>query len=138
MRLFAVRMGVGRSRKGGVQHRCDEGKRPPISDERAGSDSLAALPQKSGTRIASVGAKEETEALALIDEVMARSGVPPARVLAHLTARSSMRNGRVYRDPETGKVWAGRGRKPNWIKAFEASGGNLPDLAVSECETDRE
>ncbi len=36
-----------------------------------------------------------------------------------------------YRDPETGKTWSGRGRKPTWfIEAIEQGGKTLEDLAV--------
>ncbi|RFA30559.1 trans-acting regulatory HvrA protein [Alkalilimnicola ehrlichii] len=36
-----------------------------------------------------------------------------------------------YRHPEDAdKTWSGRGRKPSWVKEWEASGRSLEDLRV--------
>lgn len=37
-----------------------------------------------------------------------------------------------YRHPEeAGKSWSGRGRKPAWVKAWEAQGRSLEELRVA-------
>jgi DNA-binding protein H-NS len=36
-----------------------------------------------------------------------------------------------YRHPENNELeWTGRGRKPKWVEAWVASGGNVEDLLV--------
>ncbi|MFV8836516.1 H-NS family nucleoid-associated regulatory protein [Aquisalimonas sp. APHAB1-3] len=35
------------------------------------------------------------------------------------------------RDPETGKTWSGRGRKPAWLKAHEQAGRSLEEFRVA-------
>lgn len=46
------------------------------------------------------------------------------------TTTSPGRTGRIqYRHPEDpSKTWTGRGRKPNWLKEWEANGGSLDAL----------
>ena len=40
-----------------------------------------------------------------------------------------------YRHPEdTAKTWAGRGRKPNWVQAWEEAGGDLETLRIPEAQ----
>lgn len=41
------------------------------------------------------------------------------------------KNAPRYRDPETGSVWSGRGRAPNWYKAAERA-GNVDSLSIDE------
>ncbi|NDD83422.1 H-NS histone family protein [bacterium] len=35
-----------------------------------------------------------------------------------------------YRDPATGNTWAGRGRIPTWLAAYEAEGRNREEFKV--------
>ena len=37
---------------------------------------------------------------------------------------------KLYRHPETGQTWAGRGRRPQWVTRFEEEGGRLESLQV--------
>ena len=37
---------------------------------------------------------------------------------------------RLYRHPETHQEWAGRGRRPQWVKEFEAQGGDLATIEM--------
>jgi len=37
---------------------------------------------------------------------------------------------RLYRHPETHQEWAGRGRRPQWVKEFEAQGRDLATIEI--------
>lgn len=44
--------------------------------------------------------------------------------------------GTEYRNPEDpSKVWRGEGKKPRWVKEYEAGGGLLSDLAQKPSDT---
>ncbi len=36
-----------------------------------------------------------------------------------------------YRDPESGKTWSGRGRRPGWLAQVEAQGKTLEDCRIA-------
>ncbi len=35
-----------------------------------------------------------------------------------------------YRHPDTGQTYSGRGRRPTWVKEFEANGGDLASIEI--------
>lgn len=35
-----------------------------------------------------------------------------------------------YRSPKGDKTWSGRGRRPNWVKAYTDAGGKLEELEI--------
>lgn len=35
-----------------------------------------------------------------------------------------------YRDPESGLTWSGRGRKPNWLVAYEVDGRDVEEFTI--------
>jgi len=37
-----------------------------------------------------------------------------------------------YRDPDSGKTWTGRGRKPKWVEAWLAAGNDLEDTRIKD------
>lgn len=46
--------------------------------------------------------------------------------------RTSAKAGVTFRHPDDpSKTWTGRGRKPNWVKEWEATGGSLEDLRAA-------
>lgn len=71
--------------------------------------------------------KELVDAKAQIRELMAKYNLSPID-LAEAPKQVNRDVKRVlpkYKDPESGKTWTGRGRRPNW-----AEGKNLADLAI--------
>ncbi|MGH0028486.1 MAG: H-NS family nucleoid-associated regulatory protein [Myxococcota bacterium] len=135
MRLLSLR--AGRGVPSGRDRRAPEtGKgcsAPPGAIDLLPLSALKALRDQLAPRIAALEEAERAEALALIDDVIAGAGIPMPLVIAHLKSQGPERSGPcIYRDPNTGRTWAGRGRKPNWIKAFEASGGSLQQLLLRD------
>ena len=46
--------------------------------------------------------------------------------------RTSAKAGVTFRHPDDpSKTWTGRGRKPNWVKEWEATGRSLEDLRAA-------
>ena len=37
-----------------------------------------------------------------------------------------------YKDPESGKTWTGRGRKPKWVEAWIAEGRDLEETRIRD------
>lgn len=68
--------------------------------------------------------------------VAERYGFSLSELLAGQTAKSAPAAGGAkgaakYKHPEDGsKTWSGRGRKPSWVKEWEASGRSLSQLRV--------
>lgn len=57
-----------------------------------------------------------------VKELMATKSAPRAKVAPA---------GAKYRNPDdASQVWSGRGRQPNWIKAYIASGKSLDDAKI--------
>lgn len=57
-----------------------------------------------------------------VKELMAGKSAPKAK-----SAPASAK----YRNPDdASQVWSGRGRQPNWIKAYTASGKSLDDAKI--------
>ena len=47
-------------------------------------------------------------------------------------ARGASKAGVAFRHPsDPGKTWTGRGRKPNWVKDWEAAGRSLDELRAA-------
>lgn len=58
-----------------------------------------------------------------LNELVASQAVKPTR------AKGDVR----FRHPEdSNKVWSGRGRKPGWVKEWEASGRSLDEVRVGQ------
>jgi DNA-binding protein H-NS len=62
-----------------------------------------------------------------LEELLADAGATPAK------GRSAKpKNPPKYRNPaDPEQTWSGRGRKPQWVLAFEQSGRPLDDCAIS-------
>ncbi|KAB2927366.1 MAG: H-NS histone family protein [Dechloromonas sp.] len=78
-------------------------------------------------------AKEKTEALNKLRDMAKTLGYSLEELLAkEATSKAAGAKVRVkYRHPENAALeWTGRGRKPKWVEAWLANGGNLDNLLV--------
>lgn len=71
--------------------------------------------------------QELGEAKAKIRELMAKYGLSPNDLIENPTQpkREVQRVPPKYKDPDSGKTWTGRGRRPAW-----AEGKNLAELLI--------
>lgn len=97
---------------------------------------LHQLQKDAEARIEEIRAEQTQEARAqlekLAEELSAKTGLPKRALLANI-GKSSRKAGRVapkYKNPNTGETWAGRGKKPAWVKEHLGQGGKLEELAV--------
>lgn len=67
-----------------------------------------------------------------LKSVAERYGFTLNELVSGQTAKPTRAKGEVrFRHPEdAGKVWSGRGRKPVWVKEWEASGRSLEETRV--------
>lgn len=72
------------------------------------------------------------EAQKELKQVAEKYGLAVADLVTGTSAKSSKGSGAVrFRHPDDpSKGWSGRGRKPAWIKEWEAKGRSLEDLRV--------
>lgn len=89
-------------------------------------------------------AKREADALAAIREIAEAAGLAPDKVAAQFgtarpapkkhdkakKAKGSKTKPPKYRDPATGKTWAGTGRQPRWVAAAIENGASLEDFRI--------
>lgn len=62
-------------------------------------------------------------------KVLKDSGIDPKLIgLEVIDGRYKLRD--KYKDPETGAVWAGRGKTPNWLKIREEGGHSRQEFRV--------
>lgn len=67
-----------------------------------------------------------------LKQVAERYGFNLSDLVGGQAAKPARAKGKVrFRHPsDSGKTWSGRGRKPVWIKEWEASGRSLDELRV--------
>ncbi len=84
--------------------------------------------------IASVADREKKAALDAAERAAAEHGFSLADLTGLSTAKVKGRKSKgpaKFRNPANpDQTWSGRGRRPDWIKAAEASGRALSDFAV--------
>lgn len=77
---------------------------------------------------------ERQGALDKIKAIMQESGLTVEDLGFIKTKRGSSAAGTKvapkYRKPETGETWSGRGKRPRWVQAFLADGGDLETLRI--------
>lgn len=78
--------------------------------------------------------KQEMAAhIAEVKALMAKYGISPADMGFSARGKGKGKGATVaakYRDPASGKTWSGRGRRPAWVAALEASGKSLDSCRV--------
>lgn len=77
--------------------------------------------------------QELAGAIAEIKGLMAKHGITVADLGAGGRAVKGKAKGGAaakYRDPVSGKTWSGRGRRPAWVAALEASGKSLDSCKI--------
>jgi DNA-binding protein H-NS len=94
---------------------------------------LRALKRDIDKEIAARRKEEEKQARDELKEVAAKYGFTVSELFGGAAAKPKGRS-KVpvkYQHPtDTTKTWTGRGRKPRWIKEWEAAGKSLDDLRV--------
>lgn len=89
-------------------------------------------------QIATVQALEKAAALQTITALMGELGITladleptkkPPRGKAHVV-KFKATSGLSYRDPASGALWSGRGRRPAWVLRWVAEGRDLAALVV--------
>ena len=99
--------------------------------EKYSTENLQEIRRKIDRELESRQERKRKEVAKKVHELAASVGMTPEELLS--TSRKSRKgNGAApkYRDPETGKTWAGRGRKPRWMEAALASGKKVEDFAI--------
>ncbi len=108
----------------------------PAEIDRLDLGALRELREAVDQRIEVLQAERRSRGLAAIEATAAEHGLTRADLESHFGARGRRPgadpSGPKYRHPKTGETWGGIGRKPNWIKAFEATGGRLEEIAVAD------
>jgi DNA-binding protein H-NS len=123
-----------------------------LSDDKISTlilDAQRELDDRRAKKHAAMLASIEARAEAMRTEALA-AGLDPAAVAsafarhAHTVKRSGHRarsmsggDGRSavkpkYRNPKSSETWAGRGQKPEWVRAHLAKGGKLEELLIPE------
>ena len=106
---------------------------PKLDIEGLGLLELKGLQQKVKKRIEVVERRERRRAEKELNRRRAELGITRAEAVALFANKTGVdleKSTVKYRNPESGQEWGGSGRKPNWVKSFEAGGGDLDDLVV--------
>jgi len=79
--------------------------------------------------------ERKKQALRAVAKVAKDHGFPLAELLEEGTNSKKKKSHKKappkYQDPEDpSRTWSGKGRKPDWVKEHEVSGGNLTDLLI--------
>lgn len=93
----------------------DKSKSVDISD--LGRAELLDLRHDIDTRLKKLEKDERKAALAAMEQVARDAGFTMDDLLSGAAPVKKAKSPAKYRDPETGKEWSGRGRRPDWIKA---------------------
>ncbi len=99
--------------------------------EKHSTEDLLEIRNKIDRELENRKTKERKEVVKKIRDLAASVGMTPEELLS--TGRKAPKsNGAApkYRDPETGKTWVGRGRKPRWMETALASGKKVEDFAI--------
>jgi DNA-binding protein H-NS len=82
--------------------------------------------------LASVADRERKAALDAVAKVAAEHGFTVAELTGSAMMRGAGRKSKgpaKYRNPaDPSQTWSGKGRRPDWFKAAEASGRNMDDF----------
>lgn len=105
--------------------------------QKSNAETLRRILKAVQDQLAETETRERETALAEMEALAAKRGLSPEEVRGHFArkrgeTKRSVQNPVRYRHPKTGETWTGVGRKANWVKDFEANGGNLADVAVRE------
>ena len=108
---------------------------PSLSDLMTLRDELAQRQAEVEQRISAAKEAERQAAIEAVLQMMAAHGLTPddLRRAARLNKPKGLVPSKLdpkYRDPATGQVWTGRGRKPGWLRAAVEAGRSLKEFAV--------
>jgi len=102
--------------------------------ERMSLHDLRALEKELPKQIERVEREQRRLAFEEIEKKAAEVGLSKAdlrsRYGGSVAAAKSAKLTTIYRHPETGEEWAGRGRRPRWVNEFEAQGGDLTSIEI--------
>ena len=104
-------------------------EQPPYAP--ATSQELLAQAEELKRQAAEVRKQEIKEAVDRIKSLMAEHGITRNDLKFNNTARAKgSKRAPKYRDPATGKTWAGCGKMPVWARNFIAQGNSLEAVKV--------
>jgi len=85
-----------------------------------------------GERIEEMKIEAEAEFIAEMQQLADERGLDYSTIVKSMKQKKSKSVAAVkYKDPDTGKTWSGRGRRPAWfVEAIEQGGKTEKDLAV--------
>lgn len=96
-------------------------------------DELVALKKDVGQELQGREKQEAKAAREELKQVAERYGFTLKELVESANA-AGVRRGKApakFRDPnDTSKTWSGRGRKPTWVKEWEAAGHTLDELRI--------
>lgn len=110
----------------------------PIDISALSIEDLDSLAAQIAERKAQLMQEKRDQVVAQVKELAETSQVPLADVLAELSGkrRKVKRGGSVapkYRNPsDPTQTWAGRGKKPAWVREHLDAGGSLDELKISD------
>ena len=82
---------------------------------------------------AEIGNRRVADELKILDEIrqkVAYLGLSPEDLASRLQGRAKRTVAPQFRDPASGALWSGRGRKPRWVDAWLNSGRALDELRI--------
>jgi len=94
---------------------------------------LRQLERELPKQIDRVEREERRIAFKSVEEAAAQAGLTKSDLLGHYGGSRRSNPAKVttgFRHPQTGQVWAGRGRRPQWVNEFEANGGELKNIEI--------
>jgi DNA-binding protein H-NS len=102
--------------------------------ERLSLEDLRALEKELPKQIERVEREQRRMAFDEIEKKAAEVGLSKAdlrsRYGGSVSATKPPKPTTVFRHPDTGDEWAGRGRRPQWLNEFEAKGGDLSSIEI--------
>ncbi len=94
---------------------------------------LRQLERELPKQIDRVEREERRIAFQAVEKAAVQAGLTKSDLLGHYGGSRKGAAAKVttgFRHPETGQVWAGRGRRPHWVNEFEAKGGDLAAIEI--------
>jgi DNA-binding protein H-NS len=112
-----------------------------INLEKLSMDDLERLRQDVTDQIQKKREARREEFFSKVKEMAKEEGITASDIVGHFAgsaraaARRRMSAARAaikpkFKDPESGRTWSGRGRRPKWVEAHLEGGGSLDDLKI--------
>ena len=93
-------------------------------------EDLLQLQQRVEVEIVNRRSAQEQQVLEEIRQKAAQLGLNPEELVTKLQGKAKNTVAPKFRDPASGTLWSGRGRKPLWVEAWLSSGRSIDDLRI--------